>query len=438
MKTVDLNKKQAAIIQILGLQLEKPGMLYRLWVALLVVLILFGGYGLFRQIYIGHVVTGMRDNAVWGYYIANFVYFIGVSYGTAMLAAILYYFRVPWGRPIIRIAALVAFISGIIGPVFILLCIGRFDRLHYLFIHARVQSPITWDVMVISTYLVGITVFTYLLLIKDFAILRDTSMLEFSSWRKKLYHALALRYKGGPEQENQIDHSTRSMAFIMVPKVILAFAVLSWIFGMTLRPGWHSSIFGPSYVIASIATGIALIIGVMWVYRKMYGLEEYLKEEHFRYMAFILLALVASFGYFTFSEYITNWYSSMKWESKVTAKLLSFKEFGWAFHLANFFGIILPIVVIAIRRFRTPTIIAALSLLVVVAMWVRRYLTVVPPLETPLLPIQDARPEYVHYSATWVEWALVLAGAATFFIFFTLAPKLVNVIPISDYEKETN
>lgn len=438
MKTVDLNKKQAAIIQILGLQLEKPGMLYRLWVALLVVLILFGGYGLFRQIYIGHVVTGMRDNAVWGYYIANFVYFIGVSYGTAMLAAILYYFKVPWGRPIIRIAALVAFISGIIGPVFILLCIGRFDRLHYLFIHARVQSPITWDVMVISTYLVGITVFTYLLLIKDFAILRDTSMLEFSSWRKKLYHALALRYKGDPEQENQIDHSTRSMAFIMVPKVILAFAVLSWIFGMTLRPGWHSSIFGPSYVIASIATGIALIIGVMWVYRKMYGLEEYLKEEHFRYMAFILLALVASFGYFTFSEYITNWYSSMKWESKVTAKLLSFKEFGWAFHLANFFGIILPIVVIAIRRFRTPTIIAALSLLVVVAMWVRRYLTVVPPLETPLLPIQDARPEYVHYSATWVEWALVLAGAATFFIFFTLAPKLVNVIPISDYEKETN
>lgn len=437
MKTAELNKKQTAILQALGAQLEKPGMLYRLWVALLLVLILAGTYGLYRQILIGHVVTGMRDNVVWGYYIANFIYFIGVSYGSAMLAAILYYFKVPWGRPIVRIAALVAFITGIIGPVFILLCIGRFDRLHYLFIHARVQSPITWDVMVISTYLVGITVFTYLLLIKDFAILRDTSLLELSSWRRKLYTALSLRYKGTDEQEGQIDHSTKSMAFIMVPKVILAFAVLSWIFGMTLRPSWNSTIFGPAYVISSVAAGIGLIIGLMWVYRRLYGLEEYITGLHFRNMAFILVILVAAFGYFTFSEYITNWYSSGKWESAVTAKVLSFKEFGWAFHLANLFAIVLPIVIIAIPRFRTPNIIALLSLLLVVAMWVRRYLTVVPPLETPLLPVQDARPEFVHYSATWVEWALVLAGAATFFIFFTLAPKLISVIPISDYDKET-
>ncbi|MCB0572909.1 MAG: polysulfide reductase NrfD, partial [Phaeodactylibacter sp.] len=364
------------------------------------------------------------------------IYFIGVSYGAAMLAAILYYFKVPWGRPIIRISALVAFITGIIGPVFILLCIGRFDRLHYLFIHARVQSPITWDVMVISTYLVGITVFAYLLLVKDFAILRDSPLLELPSWRRKLYSALALRYKGTEEQENQIDHSTKSMAFIMVPKVILAFAVLSWIFGMSLRPGWHSTIFGPAYVISSVATGIALIIGVMWVYRKLFGLDEYLTDQHFRKMALILLVLVAAFGYFTFSEYITSWYSSGKWEAAVTAKLLDFDEFGWAFHLANLFGIIIPIIVIAFPRLRTPNNLALISLLLVVAVWVRRYLTVVPPLETPLLPVQDARPEFLHYSATWVEWALVLAGAATFFIFFTLIPKLINVIPISVYEKE--
>ena len=116
--------------------------------------------------------------------------------------------------------------------------------------------------------------------------------------------------------------------------------------------------------------------------------------------------------------------------------LLDFDEFGWAFHLANLFGIIIPIIVIAFPRLRTPNNLALISLLLVVAVWVRRYLTVVPPLETPLLPVQDARPEFLHYSATWVEWALVLAGAATFFIFFTLIPKLINVIPISVYEKE--
>ncbi len=438
MKTAQLNKKQTAILKALAPQLQKTSTGTQLWIGLLLALILFGMYGLYKQIAEGHVVTGMRDHAVWGYYIANFIYFIGVSYGAAMLAAILYYFKVPWGRPVIRIAALLAFVTGIIGPVFILLCIGRFDRLHYLLIHARVQSPITWDVMVISTYLVGITVFTYLLLIKDFAILRDTSLVEISSGRKKLYNALALRFQGTEDQEEQIRHSTRSMAFIMVPKVILAFAVLSWIFGMTLRPSWQSTIFGPGYIISSIATSIGLIVLVMWAYRKMYGLEEYITDKHFRYMGYIILMLAGVYGYFTFSEYITSWYSSREWEIAVTAKLFDFDEFGWAFHTANLFGIVLPIIIISIPRFRTPGIITAISLLLVLAMWVRRYLTVVPPLETPLIPIQDVRPEYLSYSATWVEWALVLAGAATFFIFFTLIPKVVNVIPISEYEKENN
>ena len=47
--------------------------------------------------------------------------------------------------------------------------------------------------------------------------------------------------------------------------------------------------------------------------------------------------------------------------------------------------------------------------------------------------MQDTRMEYVKYSATWVEWALTLAGVATFFLFFTLLSKFVTVIPISEF-----
>ena len=437
METKELNiKQQAIILEKLGPRHEKTSALTKTWIGLLLLLILLGAYGLILQIVIGHEVTGMRDHVVWGYYIVNFVYFIGVSYGAAAIAAILYYFKVSWGRPVIRIAALMAFITGVIGPVFILLCIGRFDRLHYLFLHARVQSPITWDVLVISTYLVGITIFNYLLLIKDLAILRDTKLVEYPAWRRKLYRILALGYQGSPEQESIVDKSRRSMAFIMVPKVVLAFAVLSWIFGMTLRPGWHSTIFGPGFVISSLATSAALIIGIMWMYRKVYKMEKYLKDEHFRYLGYIMMILVAVFGYFTFSEYITSWYASGSWETALTNKLFNWDQFGLAFHLANFFGILLPLVVLLFRKYRTPNIIAGLSLLLIVAMWVRRYLTIVPTLETPLIPIQDIRPEYFYYSATWVEWTLVFAGAATFIIFFTLIPKLINIIPVADYEKE--
>ena len=64
-------------------------------------------------------------------------------------------------------------------------------------------------------------------------------------------------------------------------------------------------------------------------------------------------------------------------------------------------------------------------------MWLNRYLIVVPTLETPYLPIQDTRPEFIHYSATWVEWALSFAGIAAFLLFFTIILKFIPVIPMS-------
>ena len=432
MHPVKLTNKQQGILQLFAPQLEKSGRA-RIWIFICLVLIVVGMYGLYRQMVEGHIVTGMRDNIVWGYYIANFIYFIGVSYSCALLAAGLYYFKIPWGRPIIRISVLMAFIAGIIGPVFILLCIGRFDRLHYLIIYGRVQSPITWDVMVISTYLVGITLFMYLLLLKDISILRDLEWINIPAWRRKLYRILSLGFGARTAESSVINRLTRSMAFIMFPKVILALAVLSWIFGMTLRPGWHSTIFGPAYITSSVATGVSLVICIMWAYRKIYKLEEHMTIVHFQKLGYFLLILTAIFGYFTFTEYITNWYSSGQWETRLIDKLTSFDEYGFLFHFANLFGIVVPIVIIGVKRFRTINLISLCAAFLVFAMWIRRYLTVVPSLENTLLPIQDTRPDYLHYSATWVEWSLVLAGLATLLLFFIVISKFVNIIPVSDY-----
>ena len=66
----------------------------------------------------------------------------------------------------------------------------------------------------------------------------------------------------------------------------------------------------------------------------------------------------------------------------------------------------------------------------VLAMWVKRYLIVVPTLEATLLPMQDTRIEYTSYSATWVEWALTFAGIAAFILMFKLASKFVPIVPV--------
>jgi molybdopterin-containing oxidoreductase family membrane subunit len=432
---MQLNAYQQQIFDHQRPQIEKFGrrtwgwtIFYLLWIGL-------GGYALYTQIAKGHKVTGMRDNVVWGLYIANFIFFIGISYAGAVISGILHILKVEWRKPIIRIAEMITVISTVIGPVFILLCVGRLDRLHHLFIYPRLQSPITWDVLAIGTYFTGSVIFLYLALIKDYAIYRDAK-LNIPKWKQKLYKILAIGYRGTPQQKKHISISMNLMAIMIVPLAIIVHSVLSWIFGMTLRPGWHSTIFGPYFVLAAIYSGTGVLIMAMWVYRRMYKLYSYIEDKHFVYLGYIMMVLGAAYGYFTFSEYLTSWYGSQKWDGEVIAKLFNPREYGWWFFFANFAGIILPITIVAIPKTRKPGWIALVSFFMVMALWVKRYLIIVPTLETPLLPMQDTRPEFVHYHATWVEWALTLAGVATFFLFFTIGSKFVTVVPISEFEEK--
>jgi molybdopterin-containing oxidoreductase family membrane subunit len=188
--------------------------------------------------------------------------------------------------------------------------------------------------------------------------------------------------------------------------------------------------------LAAIYSGTGVLIMAMWIYRRMYKLDSYITDKHFIYLGYIMMVLAAGYGYFTFSEYLTEWYSSAKWDSEVIEKLFNFSKYGWWFLFANVAGILLPILIVAIPKTRKPNLIAIASFFMVIALWVKRYLIIVPTLESPLLPMQDTRAEYVKYSATWVEWALTLAGVATFFLLFTLLSKLVTVIPVSEFSDQ--
>ena len=157
--------------------------------------------GLYKQLTQGHIVTGMRDNVVWGIYIVNFIFFMGVSYAGALISGVLHLFKTSWRKPIIRMTELITMVSLLIGPVFILFCVGRFERIPYLIIHPRIQSPIVWDVIAISTDLVGCFIFIYLSFLEDMAHLRDRAdALKLPAWRKKLYKFLAIGYTATPVQ----------------------------------------------------------------------------------------------------------------------------------------------------------------------------------------------------------------------------------------------
>jgi molybdopterin-containing oxidoreductase family membrane subunit len=422
------------LLQDLTPEIEKTGIRWYITFSVFFLVFCVGIYALIQQIDKGHIVTGMRDNVVWGLYIVNFIFFMGLSYAGALISGVLHLFRTGWRKPVIRLAELITVISLVIGPFFIFFCIGRLDRLPFLVMYPRIQSPITWDVIAISTDLVGCFMFLYLSLIEDFAILRDYSDLNVSPWKKKVYKVLSLGYTGTDKEKKILTNARNVMAAMIIAIAIIVYSVLAWIFGVTLQPGWHSTIFGPYFVIAAVFSGTGLLIILMWIYRKVYHLEEYITKRHFVNVGVLLTVIAAFYGYFTFSDYLTKWYGSIKMDSMLIDKL--FHDYYALFIFANYIGILLPCIIIAFPKFRTIRNITIAAVIAVTALWVNRYIIVIPTLETPFLPIQDIRPDWIRYSPTWIEWSLTLAGISVYGMLFMLVSKIAPIISISEMKEE--
>ena len=423
---MELRKRE--LVKEFSPMLKKSTTTSKIWIGFLIAVIAVGFYALILQFSKGHIVTGMRDNVVWGIYIINFIFFVCLSYSGAFIAGILHFFKTPWKNSVSRIVEITTVLSIIIGPIFILLCIGRLDRIHYLFLYPRIQSPITWDIIAIITDLIGCFLYLYLTFIPDFSILRDNSD-DAPKWRKKLYSILSFGYQDTTSQRERLNKITRTMSTMIIAMAIVTYSVLAWIFSLTVQPGWNSTIFAPYFIIAGLYSGVSVIIVAMYLIRKYYHLENYIRKVHFTGAGIILLVISLLFGYFTFTEYFARWFSHKTHDINLLETL--FNRYFWEFIFANYIGVLVPIVILFFKKFRTIKSITFAAVIAILGLWFNRYLIVVPTLETPYLPIQDTRPEFIHYSSTWIEWALSFTGIAAFVLFFMLIMKLVPIIPMS-------
>jgi molybdopterin-containing oxidoreductase family membrane subunit len=426
---MDFTRRKEELVKEFSPMLEKNNLRSKIWIGSLIVIVLIGLYAFYVQATKGHTVTGMRDNVVWGIYIINFIFFVGLSYSGAFISGILHFMKTPWKNSVTRIIELVTVLSLVIGPIFILLCIGRLDRLHYLFLYPRIQSPITWDIIAIMTDLVGCFIYLYLTFIPDLAIMRDNAGENTPKWKKKMYKFFAIGYQDTASQRTRLHKLIKIMSAMIIAMAIMAYTVLAWIFSLTVQPGWNSSIFAPYFIIAGLYSGVSFIIITMYIIRKYFHLEHYIRKVHFIAAGAVLLIISLLYGYFTFSEYFSRWFSHKESDNNLLNTL--FNRYFWEFVLANYLGIIIPVIILYFKRFRKIRYITIAAVIAVIGMWLNRYLIVVPTLETPYLPIQDTRPEFIHYSATWVEWALSFAGIAAFLLFFTIILKFIPVIPMS-------
>src|SRR4030067_1780997 len=145
------------------------------------------------------------------------------------------------------------------GVANVIFDMGRVDRLLNVIKHGHFTSPLLWDVCSISTYLTASTIYLYLPLIPDIALLRD----RVTGWRKRLYRILSLGWTGTERQHRRVEIAIAILAIIVIPIAVSVHTVVSWVFAMTIQPMWHSTIFGPYFVVRAIYSGMASIIIAM-------------------------------------------------------------------------------------------------------------------------------------------------------------------------------
>jgi molybdopterin-containing oxidoreductase family membrane subunit len=417
--------------------MDMSGSGFRAWVLLLGAVILLGAFAYARQFRYGLVETGMRDQISWGLYISNFVFFIGISHAGTLISAILRVTDADWRRPITRMAEGITVVALCIGGSMVLIDLGRPDRALNLFRFGRIQSPIVWDVLSVSTYLTGCLIYFYLPLIPDLAIVAGTSGSQsfIGGFRRSIYRALSLGWTGTQAEWHLLEKAISTMAVMIIPLAISVHTVVSWIFAMTLRPGWDSSIFGPYFVVGAIYSGAAAVVLAMCLLRHILHLEDYLEPLHYRNLGLLLLSFSLLYLYFNVNEYLTVGYKFQGGE-KLLLERLFFGDYAAYFWAVQAVGVVFPmllmIAVLGPQRYRQFTVpgLGLASFLAIIGAWAKRYLIVVPTLSSPFLPIQGVPEKWGHYTPTWVEWAITAAAFAAFLLLYTLLVKVFPVISV--------
>lgn len=419
------------VLSQLAHSLAPAGRMGRLWIGFLLAVMAAGLWAYVWQCVHGLKVTAMREYISWGVYMTNFVFFIGVSHAGTLISAILRVTNAEWRRSITRMAEAITVFALMVGAPMVIIDMGRPDRILNVLIHGRFNSPILWDVCSICTYLCGSLFYLYVAMIPDFALLAPPAPVwERRTLRQRLYRWLSLGYRGTPEQRLFLERALATMAVIIIPVAISVHTVVSWIFGMTLRPGWHSTIFGPYFVIGAIFSGTAAIITAMAVFRKVYHLENFLTERQFQNLGRLMLALNLLYIYFTLSEYLTTWYGAETAENRLIDVLMGRGAYGIAFWSWAVFCLFLPVFIVMYpNRKNLITRLVVASILINIGMWIKRYLIIVPTLLSPYIPAEAAG-VVPSYFPTWVEWTVTADGLATFLLLFTLFAKLFPIVSI--------
>ena len=413
------------------------GRLTAAWKVFIVVAVTVLGFGLFayaREVSDGMIVTNMRNTgtmggATWGLYIVIVEYFIGVSFAGIVVAAITRVFRIGELKPISRIAELLTVGSLMVGLLAVLIDLGHPIRgVINMLLYARPQSAFFGTfTLVAGGVLLSSLAYLYLGGRRDAAIMaQKPSRLQ---WFHRLWAAGYTDTEGEKARHRQVMFW---LSVGIVPLIVIALSTEGLVFGIQVgRPGWFGSLQGPDFLVLAAASGLANLLVLAAITRKVLGDSERIGTAPFKWLGRFLLGASAVALYFMIVELFTLLYATPENERLLADALLR-GSYAWIFWLSLALmvtGLAILVVQAATRKWQIAPLVVA-SVFISTAALAERYLTVIPSqTHGMLLPYEPG-----SYFPNWVEFAVVAGLYALGALLIGLFMKAFPILPLLDEE----
>ena len=375
-------------------------------------------------------VWGLNIPVGWGWAIVNFVFWVGIGHAGTLISAILFLFRQKWRTSINRFAEAMTIFAVMCAGIFPGIHVGRVWVAYWMFpvpnsmgMWPNFRSPLLWDVFAVSTYFTVSLLFWYVGLIPDLATLRDRAT---SKVKKAVYGVFAMGWSGANKHWQRYEKAYMILAAIATPLVLSVHTIVSFDFAVSQLPGWHTTIFPPYFVAGAIFSGFAMVLTLLIVARKLYGLEHIITLRHLENMNKFILATGTMVGYAYAMEFFIAWYSGNPYESFAFVNR-AFGPYAWAYWIMVSCNVISP-QLFWFKKLRTSIpVMFVVSIFVNIGMWFERFVITVTSLHRDFLPSS-----WGYYTPTFVDVLTFVGSFGLFFTLFLLFLKFLPMISIAE------
>ncbi len=378
---------------------------YFAWLGLLGILVVWGGIAWWQQITQGLILSNMRDQVSWAYYIGNFTFMVGVAAAAVLLVIPAYVYN--W-KPIKEIAIfgeLLAISAIIMCMLFVLVDVGRPDRVwHMMPFVGSLNLPssiLGWDVLVLNLYLVlNLVIVAHLL---------------FTAYHKRPYQS----------------RFVVPLLLVSIPAAVGIHTVTAFVYaGVAARPFWNSAILAPRFLASAFCSGPAIMLILFQILRRTTKID--IKDEAIwkiaELMAYAMFLNLFLFGAEIFREYYSDTHHLIHSQYLFSGVHghNALVPFAWASLIASVIAFLLFLIPATRKNFVTLNI---GCLLIYTGVYIEKGMALVIPGMTP-----DTLGEFYEYVPTLTEVRIGAAIGSIGFIIFTVLCKIA--IPILQESEE--